>query len=109
MKLDMEERIKKEQQRNERLFAKVQAFLKAGVEDEEGIKRANAILDLLSRWQSVYACFELCRLGLWGRVVHLLPLLQYPDIEPTAKNITDFLTIEMNSISDKLNGYELSD
>lgn len=105
----MEERVKSEQQRNERLFAKVQAFLKAGVEDEEGIKQANAILDHLSRWQSLYACYELCRLGLWGRVVHLLPLLQYPDIEPTAKNVLDFLSVEMDAISNKLNGYELSD
>ena len=105
----MEERVKNEQQRNERLFAKVQTFLKVGIEDEDGIKQANSILDLLSRWQSLYACHELCRLELWGRVVHLLPLLQYPNIEPTAKNINDFLDIEMDAISKKLNGYKLSD
>ena len=105
----MEERVKSEQQRNERLFAKVQAFLKAGVEDEEGINQANAILDHLSRWESLYACSELCRLGLWGRVAPMLPILQYPDIETTPKNITDFLVSEMEAVNKALQKYTLSD
>lgn len=89
---------KKQLERDEAIRLKVERIIESKTEDAAKIKEGNELLNLLYRWQTLKACKELCRLGLWGRVVHLLPLVQYPDIEPTEKNVIDFLNIELSQI-----------
>lgn len=95
--------IKAERERNEAIYAKVKEYIASGIENSEKIQSANKTLDLLSRYEALRACEALCELNLWGRVVTVLSALQYPDIEPTCKNIKDWLSIEIKSANKELN------
>ncbi|MEE0267882.1 MAG: hypothetical protein UD103_07895 [Bacteroidales bacterium] len=103
--MNKETLIKAERERNEAIYAKIKEYIASGIENSEKIQSANDTLDLLSRYEALRACEALCELNLWGRVVTVLPTLQYPDIDPTAKNIKDWLSIEIKSANNELNRY----
>lgn len=107
MDKDLEREIEREAQRNAAIHSMIKDFINTGDEDKGKIESANKALNALARWQSLRACEALSKLGLWGRVVRLLPEINYPDIEPTAKNILDFLKIEIDSVNKLLNKYNI--
>ena len=86
-------------ERNSKIERKINSVIESKTEDSSKIKEASEMLNRLSRWQALMACKNMCRLELFGKVAEVLPLMGFHGIEPTSKNINDFIEIELEILN----------
>lgn len=86
-------------ERNSIVKRKIDSVIESNTQDQSKIQEAGEMLNRLSRWQSLMACKNMCRLGLFGKVEEVLPLMGFHGIEPTSKNINDFIEIELEILN----------
>lgn len=95
----MMKELRKQLERNQSLLDRVAEIIASGTNDEQKIKEADDLLNMVSKWQSLNVCRELCRYGQWHKAAAILGAMDFPDIEPTERNTTDYIAIEFSALN----------